>query len=96
MRDLSKNSQLAYSKYLERLSKVVDLDKTRSVEEYVLGIDCSDKSRTYYLIASRAPSARYCLCSLGMFWVSTIREKVSARINCRQVPLILAHKRTRD
>ncbi len=38
IRNLSKNTQITYSKYLRRLNKILDLKDPDSVEKYILGL----------------------------------------------------------
>ncbi len=56
IRNLSKNSQVTYSKHLRRLAKGVDLNDHEAVERFILNLDCSNKTRNNYLMAY----AHYC------------------------------------
>jgi integrase len=51
IRNLSKNTQKTYSKYLRRLVKYVDLNDPNSVEEYIFNQDVSNKSKNNYFSA---------------------------------------------
>jgi len=63
IRTLSKSTQQAYSKYLKRMNRIVDLNDPVKVEKCVLGLECSNKSRNNYLMAY----SHYCRAN-GIEW----------------------------
>jgi hypothetical protein len=69
---------------LKRLSKVVDLNDSKVVEEFILGLECSNKSKTNFMIAYN----HYCLANEIAWHRINLRKEVypvkvptEARIN---------------